>query len=86
MIDHRASPGTAEVPEGTLLETATMHCAHCNGITIRNPSRTRERASCLKCGGMYICDNCAIIAKQADYIHKPYQQLIQEIYKQVSNG
>lgn len=85
MIDHRASPGTNEVPGGTLFEAATMHCAHCNGITIRNPGRTRERASCSKCNGMYICDNCALEMKQLDYIHNPYKQRTEDLYR-IING
>lgn len=72
MIDHRASPGTPQVPGGTLFEAAAMQCAHCNSVNIRNPGRTRERASCFKCGGMYVCDNCALEMKQPDYIHNPY--------------
>ena len=84
MIDHRASPGTPEVPGGTILEAATLHCAHCNSISIKNPGRTRERASCLKCNGMYICDNCALEMKLADYTHKTYHQKNQEFYDAIN--
>ncbi len=87
MIDHRASPGTAQVPEGTLLEAATMHCSHCGTVVIINPNRTRERPSCNRCM-KYVCDNCAIEMKQPDYIHQSYQQKVDNIYKglNTSNG
>lgn len=86
LIDHRASPGTDAVPEGTVFEAAAMQCAHCNSITIRNPSRTRERASCSKCGGFYICDTCAIEANLPHYTHKPYTQKTEETYTRINNG
>jgi len=83
MIDHRASPGTVQVPEGTLFEAATMHCAHCNKIVIMNPGRTRERANCTKCG-KYVCDDCSIEMRQSDYIHSPYKQKLETIYNQLN--
>lgn len=83
MIDHRASPGTKEVPEGTLLEAATMHCAHCGSVVIMNPGRTRDRANCAKCG-KYVCDTCAVIMKQPDYIHIPYKKKIENLYEEVN--
>lgn len=79
MIDHRASPGTSEVPEGTLFETSTMHCAHCGTIVIMNPNRQRERANCTKCM-KYVCDSCAIEMRMPDYVHKNYQQKNSELY------
>jgi hypothetical protein len=60
MIDHRASPGLPEVPEGTLFEAALLTCSHCQLSMIRNPARTRERAYCTGCDH-YICDRCADI-------------------------
>jgi hypothetical protein len=80
MIDHRASPGTPDVPGGTLLEAAMLQCAHCNSFQIKNPGRTRDRADCMKCGYMYVCDNCAIEMRKPDYVHKTYQQKNQEFY------
>jgi hypothetical protein len=84
LIDHRASPGIPEevalqigldprlVKEGRTLEAATMTCAHCKSTVMKNPWRTRERASCMKCGGKYICDNCALEARLSDYDHTPF--------------
>jgi hypothetical protein len=86
LIDHRASPGTSEVPEGTLFETATLHCAHCPSIVIVNPGRTRERAECMKCGYKYICDNCALEARLPDYVHKPHQEKMQELYRKITTN
>lgn len=55
MIDHRASPGTAEVGEGQLFEAATITCSHCQAVVIISPTRTRPRGYCAKCDH-YICD------------------------------
>jgi len=57
LIDHRASPGTPSVPEGTVLESATYTCIHCCRIVIKEFRRTRDRAVCLKCMAI-ICDEC----------------------------
>ena len=74
LIDHRASPGInqAEVehfrslghniplsPEGTIRELGTKSCAHCGGVVVLNPERTRDRGHCYKCN-KYLCDPCAI--------------------------
>lgn len=88
MIDHRASPGIPEgyfrdrgfnmpeVGEGKLFETAVIVCAHCQRPHIKNPLRTRERASCQKCGGAYICDACEFASRQSGYLHTPFQKVI----------
>lgn len=60
LIDHRASPGLPEVPEGTVFEAAVLSCSHCQRSLIRNPARTRERAYCHGCDH-YICDGCAAV-------------------------
>lgn len=57
-IDHRASPGTREVPEGKLLEVRTYTCAHDGVIVVMNARRTRDRALCIRCMAV-ICDPCA---------------------------
>ena len=71
LIDHRASPGldveTALwmgvdpklVEAGQVLEAPVFVCSHCQATVIINPDRSRERAVCQKCGGKYICDECA---------------------------
>jgi len=86
MIDHRASPGLTadeaakfgfhpdQVKEGALFEAATMTCAHCNRVVIRNPLRVRERATCLQCN-QYICDLCDGARRQPDYVHRPWKAI-----------
>lgn len=51
MVDNRASGGTLE-------ESATVTCSHCQRVVVLNPLRTRERHYCRKCDH-YICDNPA---------------------------
>jgi hypothetical protein len=87
-VDHRASPGIPEdkarqmgfdpslVGEGKLMEADTMTCAHCRNIIVRNPDRTRERYYCMECGGDYICDLCNIERRKPDYVHLPFQQIV----------
>lgn len=57
VIDHRDSPGTPEVPGGTLLERDVMTCRHCERAVVLHPGRVRARAVCPKCHA-YICDGC----------------------------
>lgn len=96
VIDHRASPGLPDdiarqagyVPElcreGQVYEADTMACGHCTGVVVKNPLRIRERARCMKCAGHYICDACAYLASQSDYIHKPRVQIIEEVKNQIT--
>lgn len=58
MIDHRASPGTPDVPEGKVLEVQTYTCSHCCRVVVMNERRTRDREVCLRCMAI-ICDPCA---------------------------
>lgn len=88
LLDHQASPGlpveVAErigldpnlVREGKIYEAATKTCAHCKGTVVLEPRRTRERASCMKCGGKYICDYCANQARLPGYVHIPFAQKV----------
>jgi hypothetical protein len=57
VIDHRNSPGTSEVPEGTVRELDVMQCSHCQRTVVLNPGRVRARAVCPKCHH-FICDSC----------------------------
>jgi hypothetical protein len=87
-VDHRASPGIPEmkarqlgyepatVGEGKLFEAATLMCEHCHQIAIKNPLRTRERASCMACGGAYICDLCDAERRKPDYKHLPFRKIV----------
>ena len=88
-VDHRASPGLPEnmarrlgyepsqVGEGKLFEAATIMCVHCNAITVKNPLRQRERASCFQCGGAYICDLCDNRRRESDYVHLPFRKIVE---------
>lgn len=90
MVDHRASPGVPtgafravgfnmpEVPEGQMLEAAVLVCHHCQTHVIQNFDRTRERGYCPKCDG-YICDICTLNSKAADYVHRPFKQIVDEV-------
>lgn len=82
-INHRASPGTVKVPEGTVFESATATCVHCNSIVVLNPDRKRPRGYCRKCDD-YICDSC-----QASDC-RPYTQLLdaelEKIYSAIQMG
>ena len=87
-VDHRASPGIpaeqarrmgydpAQVGEGRVLEAATKMCRHCNNPVILNPLRDRERATCLACGGDYICDLCDAERRRPDYQHLPFRKIV----------
>ncbi len=90
-VDHRASPGLPEdiaravgyVPElcreGKMFEADTLTCAHCKGVVVKNPFRTRERNHCSKCSYHYICDGCAYLASQPDYVHVAFEKVVEEI-------
>lgn len=88
IFDHQASPGLpaevaeafgldpALVGEGRILEAATLTCVHCKGAVMKNLWRVRERASCMKCGGKYICDCCALEARLPAYDHTPFEKKV----------
>lgn len=88
LIDHQASPGMPRelagrpldpaLGEGKVFEAATLTCAHCKVVVIKNPSRQRERAFCRKCMH-YICDFCAAQAYQPDYAHAPFEKIADEV-------
>lgn len=84
LIDHRAGPGMpagfieqSGIPArgGSMVEMATLTCAHCRGLSIKNPWRQRERGYCAKCDA-YICDSCVAIAREPDYQHLPFSRVI----------
>ncbi len=53
-IDHRASPGSKEVPGGSQLEMATATCCHCNSPF---PFKNRLKVNwCRRCND-YVCDD-----------------------------
>lgn len=83
LVDHRASPGMSEleariagydpdaVKEGQFFESKTFCCSHCKSHVVPNPIRVRPRETCAKCDFHYICDGCAFLASQPDYVHTP---------------
>lgn len=91
MVDHRFSPGIPEevarasgydpklAKEGGFFEQATLTCSHCKCATIKNPLRVRERHSCVKCGGHYICDSCHAAAQHPLYSHTPFEKVIDTV-------
>lgn len=97
-IDHRASPGIPEevalsigidprlVREGKVLEAATKTCGHCKGAVMINPFRQRERASCMKCGGKYICDGCALEVRLPGYDHTPFDKKVDLVKEAEAKG
>ncbi len=86
LIDHSASPGLteqeavafnwkpSEVGAGRRLEQAIIVCVHCRKMTIKNPLRVRERATCAKCGHGYLCDGCWLESRLPDYDHLPFEK------------
>ena len=91
LVDHRASPGlppevaraAGYLPElcgeGKMFEAATLTCTHCKVVVVKNPLRTRERASCARCDGRYLCDACGVLAAATGYTHLPYEQLADQV-------
>lgn len=98
LVDHRASPGLPpEVArwagydprlcgEGKLFEADTLTCAHCKGVVVKNPLRTRDRHICMACGGHYICDGCAYEATMSDYTHSPFEKVADDVIRGAANG
>jgi len=89
LVDHRASPGLPEdlarrmgVAAGSKLgEVATLTCCHCKTAVIKNPFRQRERYDCPKCNFKYVCDFCAAKMREPDYVHTPYESLVDAVLK-----
>jgi transcription elongation factor Elf1 len=63
--------------EGKLVEAATYTCPHCNGIVVKEPKRTRERAYCYSCGEN-ICDACGVKAL-SETEHKSFNKYLDEV-------
>lgn len=87
IIDHRASPGLPEdvaqkagydplfCREGKTFEADTQTCSHCKVVVIMNPERVRTRGHCVKCNH-YVCDTCTAAMLHPDYIHTPFEKLV----------
>jgi hypothetical protein len=88
-VDHRASPGLPEPiarrmggsAGEKLHEIATLTCSHCKTVQIKNPLRIRERGFCSKCSH-YVCDICEAKMHHPDYIHVPFDKLVDIIQTQ----
>ena len=90
LIDNRNSPGVSAefihqsgvdapiVPAGTLFESATITCSHCQAIVVLNPNRTRERGYCAKCDH-YVCDSPACNRECV-----PFQRILEDAYNLAS--
>ena len=87
MVDHRASPGLSEdiarlagydpkfCGEGKVYEVDTLYCVNCYSHVVKNPFRIRERHSHK---GNYVCDGCAYLLSQSDYVHVPLAKRIDD--------
>lgn len=92
LIDNSASPGVSAdfirhtgmdapiVPGGTVFESATILCSHCQAIVVLNPLRTRERGYCRSCDH-YVCDNPGCNSEC-----KPFRKRIAEAYERAVKG
>jgi hypothetical protein len=88
-LDHRASPGFTEdearavgydpklVGGGRVYEADTLTCSHCKSVVIKNHLRQRERNFCVSCYH-YICDGCAYLSTLPDYVHRPFERIVDE--------
>ena len=97
-IDHRDSPGFSEgeragaglpvampIGRGTVFEAPTFTCPHCQTVVIINPLRTRERAYCASCD-RNVCDSCGAAMRAPGYVHKPFQQIIDDFLDRAAKG
>ena len=71
-IDHRNSPGVTPeqaiagaipVRGGTMFQSPTITCGHCQRIVVLNPDRSRSRGYCRGCD-RFICDECELVRVQ----------------------
>jgi hypothetical protein len=67
------------VPSGTMLESATLVCAHCGRSFLKRPERTRPREYCALCDH-YICDSPAC------HEHLALARVIDELQNQAERG
>ncbi len=88
LVDHRASPGLPEIPEGTIFEADVLTCSHCQTSMLKNPARTRERAYCPGCDH-YICDGCEAVRQktmQCADIRRVFDRLQHEAVQLIGKG
>ena len=88
-IDSRAGPGLAASPDldtmpirgGSLFESATVTCSHCQRQVVLNPDRSRSRGYCSKCDH-YLCDQCEAV-RAATGICRPWKQVMDDFEKSI---
>lgn len=97
LIDHRNSPGVPAdiarktgldpqlMAEGRFLESATITCAHCLGVVVKNPMRIRERGYCAKCD-KYLCDHCDAKRNEPNYKHASGEAISDAILETAVKG
>jgi hypothetical protein len=85
LIDHKSSPGTTQVPEGRIFESATTTCNHCQKVIVLNPNRTRPRHYCPGCD-KYICDECEFKRTVQGIPCMPFDKLADEILNAAAKG
>lgn len=85
LIDHRAGDGLDKVPlpansiavsGGSVFESATSTCSHCQQVVVLRPDRSRSRGYCPKCDH-YVCDGCEAARVQTG-ICKTFKQIADE--------
>lgn len=96
LLDHRASPGltgdlvqksglgTMPLGEGSVFESATITCSHCQRQVVLNPDRSRSRGYCPKCDH-YVCDTCEVIRVETGQC-RTYKQIMDEFEQSVLKG
>lgn len=97
VVDHRASHGLPEdiarqcgydpkaCGEGHIFEVATLTCPHCKMAYVKNPFRIRAREYCKKCDH-YICDFCFADSTRADYVHTPFEKIVDAAVEAAQRG
>ncbi len=95
LVDHRAGPGLpremtdplglAPMVGGSVMESATITCSHCQKLVVLNPDRQRSRGYCPKCDH-YICDECEIERVASGYACMPFVQIGDEALEAAEKG
>lgn len=70
-----------QVKGGKFFEADTLTCIHCktagnNVVVLKRKDRVRPRENCMKCGGKYVCDYCYADMQRPDYVHTPYEKVV----------
>ena len=94
LIDHRAGDGlscdlvqksgldTMPLRLGSVFESATLTCSHCQRQVILRPDRSRERGYCPKCDH-FVCDRCEVIRIANGGACRTFKQVMDDLEKAV---